>query len=119
MAAGFVESLASTVLERGLPAGTLLNVNLPEVPLSQAAGIRVSRQGSGIPPEFFERRLDPRNRPYYWQGGTDPSPAAGTEVDEGALMEKFVTITPIKCDMTDYGLLDELSDWFVKGPPIA
>lgn len=110
-AAIFVELLAENVKKKGLPAGTFLNVNLPDKSLNKVAGVRISRQGVTFFPEYVEKRTDPRNRTYYWHGcdflptGKDP------DIDEIALCNNYISITPIKCDMTDYGLLDDLKDW--------
>ncbi|KPJ76400.1 MAG: hypothetical protein AMJ54_11745 [Deltaproteobacteria bacterium SG8_13] len=113
-AADFVLQLAETVHARGLPAGTFLNVNMPNVSLSQTAGVRVSRQGLPANSEYFEKRLDPRERPYYWQGGEaqkfDPHP----EIDGSVLEEKYISITPVKCDMTDYQTLEMLKGWKIS-----
>ncbi len=113
-AADFVLRLAETVHARGIPAGTFLNVNLPNAALAHTAGVRVSRQGVPSNSEYFEKRLDPRARPYYWQGGEtqkfDPHP----EIDGTALEEKYISITPVKCDMTDYAALEKLKSWKIE-----
>jgi 5'-nucleotidase len=110
-AARRVAALAETVVRRRLPRGTFLNVNIPDLPYAEIAGIRLSRQGNGIFPDAFEKRTDPRNRAYYWQGCDrqvfDPDP----EIDGCALAANYVSITPIKCDMTDYNALAQLQDW--------
>lgn len=113
-AADFVCRLAETVHSRGLPAGTFLNVNLPNASIEDAAGVRVSRQGLPGSNEYFERRLDPRDKPYYWQGCEtqqfDPHP----EIDGTALEDKYISITPVKCDMTDYTALEQLKAWRLR-----
>lgn len=110
-AARCVAALAETVTRQGLPRGTFLNINIPDIPYEAIAGIRVSRQGNGVFPDSFEKRKDPRNRTYYWQGGDrqvfDPDP----DIDGCALEANFVSITPIKCDMTDYAAFEQLQDW--------
>ena len=110
-AARCVKALAETVHHQGLPRGTFLNVNIPDIPFADVAGIRISRQGNGVFPDAFEKRTDPRNRTYYWQGGDqqvfDPDP----DIDGPALAANYVSITPIKCDMTDYQALDQLQAW--------
>ena len=110
-AAEFVRQLAETVHLRGLPAGTFLNVNLPNAPLRQAAGVRVSRQGLPTNSEYFEKRLDPRENPYYWQGCETQKFESHPEIDGSALEGKYISITPVKCDMTDYSALEMLKDW--------
>lgn len=110
-AAVFAAHLADKVFEKGLPVGTMLNVNLPDLPLAQTAGIRISRQGLSMFSEYFEKRHDPRNQPYYWQGCDESHFAQNPDVDQAAICLRYISITPIKCDMTDYGLLETLKAW--------
>jgi 5'-nucleotidase len=115
-AAAFTGRLAERLSRRGMPAGTFLNVNFPGRPLSQTAGVRVRRQGLESGPDRFERRVDPRKRVYFWPGGDpaateEPATDADTDSDRVALSAAFITITPIRCDMTDYDLLAELRGW--------
>lgn len=110
-AAAFVARLAATVMRRGLPAGTFLNVNLPDRPVSQAAGVRVRRMGLDSAAERFERRTDPRNRSYWWQGYQGFGQARAADTDRAALEQDYITITPVRCDMTDYDLLAAIGSW--------
>ena len=110
-AADFVLRLAETVHAKGLPAGTFLNVNLPNASLKETAGVRLSRQGLPANNEYFEKRLDPREKPYYWQGCETQKFDAHPDIDGGALEDKYISITPVKCDMTDYSTLEELKRW--------
>lgn len=110
-AALFIKDLAGKVFEKGLPFGTFLNVNIPNIPINEAAGIRISKQGIEIFFEYFEKRKDPRNRTYYWHGCASQSFGKNPDSDGTALYENFITITPIKCDMTDYSMLEDLKEW--------
>ena len=113
-AAFFIEKLTEKVVEKGLPFGTFLNVNLPGISVGEAAGVRISRQGIDLFPEFFEKRVDPRNRIYYWQGDdTNPS-GYNTDTDGAALCDNYISITPIKCDMTDYSMMEALKEWNIS-----
>ncbi len=118
-AARCVKALAETLHRKGLPRGTFLNVNIPDIPYEAIAGIRISRQGNGVFPDAFEKRTDPRNRTYYWQGGDqqvfDPDP----HIDGPALEAQYVSVTPIKCDMTDYDAFAQLQTWPWEGPSSA
>jgi 5'-nucleotidase len=109
--AGFIEELAHKVFNNGLPPGTFLNVNVPESPFGDTAGVCVSRQGLDLYTEHFEKRTDPRNRTYYWQGCESPTINDDANVDNSALQKHYIAITPIKCDMTDYEALERLKKW--------
>jgi 5'-nucleotidase len=110
-AASFVARLSETVYSKGLPFGTFLNVNLPNLPLKEIAGVRISRQGVEVLAEYVEKRLDPRNRTYYWQGEDRQSFGNDPQVDGVALAQNFISITPVKCDMTDYRAMESLANW--------
>ena len=113
-AARFVAGLCDTVLAKGLPFGTFLNVNIPNRPLKEIAGVRFSRQGVGLLSEYVEKRMDPRNRTYYWQGRDMQSFGDDPGIDGAALGQNFISITPVKCDMTDYRVLEDMRSWELK-----
>jgi len=113
-AALFIAQLCDTVQVKGLPFGTFLNVNIPNQPLQQIAGVRISRQGVELLSEYVEKRTDPRNRTYYWQGRDMQSFGDDPEIDGAALSQNFISITPVKCDMTDYHVLEDLRSWGLR-----
>jgi 5'-nucleotidase len=110
-AACFISQLAEHVFEKGLPFGTILNVNIPDIPMEKVAGIRISRQATELYTEYLDKRIDPRNRTYYWHGHVAQTPFKSPDADAVALDENYISITPIKCDMTDYSLLEDLKEW--------
>jgi 5'-nucleotidase len=110
-AAGFVAGLASVIHANPIPQGTFLNINLPNLPIDQTAGVRVSRQGIDLYDEYFEKRRDPRNRCYYWQG-SESGPVYSHKDADGAVLERnHISITPVRCDMTDYNTLELMKNW--------
>jgi len=110
-AALFIAKLGETVFKKGLPFGTFLNVNLPNLPLEAIAGVQISRQGVALLAEYVDKRMDPRNRTYYWQGRDMQSFGEDSQIDGAALNQNFISITPVKCDMTDYRVLEDLAEW--------
>ncbi len=110
-AARFAETLSLQLMARGLPRGTFLNVNLPDLPMDAIRGVRWSRQGNGVFAQHFEKRRDPRHRTYYWQGCDGQEAYDQPDIDGAALGDRYISITPIKCDMTDYDTLRELARW--------
>ena len=115
-AARFTESLSRQAKGWGLQNGTFLNVNVPDLPIDEIRGVRWSRQGTGVFAQHFEKRRDPRNRIYYWQGCDGQGAYDQPEIDGAALGDRYISITPIKCDMTDYETLRELSRWDIRVP---
>jgi len=112
--AGFMERLIEKVARQSLPFGTVLNVNFPNRPLKAIHGVRVSNQDITRLTETFIKRKDPRNRAYYWTGGESPATSDNPRSDGRALAHHYISITPLKCDMTDYSLLEELNTWDIE-----
>ena len=75
------------------------------------AGVRISRQGVQILTEYIDKRTDPRNQTYYWQGMDMQKFGEDSRIDGSALNQNFISITPVKCDMTDYRALEDLAGW--------
>ena len=94
--------LAARVLADGLPPGVLLNVNVPDRPHGEIAGLRVTRQARARWEEEFEERRDPMDRPYYWLGGRFVDLDGGDDTDLAALADGFVSVTPLHLDLTAY-----------------
>ncbi|RLB95760.1 MAG: 5'/3'-nucleotidase SurE [Deltaproteobacteria bacterium] len=109
--ADFVATLVVSVMDKGLPSGTFLNVNIPACPKEKIVGIRITRQGISPLQETFHKRIDPRNQVYYWQGVEKQVFDHEPETDGGALCENYISITPVQCDMTDYKTMKQLKGW--------
>jgi 5'-nucleotidase len=109
-AADFAQRIAAMVLEKGLPKGTLLNVNVPDIPPYQIVGARVTRQGRSWWDDGFETRQDPVGRNYYWLVGTyvwDDDPT----VDDVALRANMISVTPLHYNLTDEDLYRDMQSW--------
>jgi 5'-nucleotidase len=104
-------NVVSTVVEQGLTPGTLLNVNVPNLPADEVAGIQVTRLGLRVYHAVLDRRQDPRGRAYYWIGGTAPSGVPDEGTDIVAVAEGHISVTPLTLDLTDYRRAQELSLW--------
>ena len=110
-AAAYAEHFARLVLRRGLPPKVTLNVNVPNLPLGDVKGIRVTRQGNSGYDERFELRSDAAPDPDYWAEGTYRMSDVDEDTDALALDHGFVSVTPITFDLTAYSMLDDLSSW--------
>lgn len=106
-AADFAVRLARRLLERSLPPGTLLNVNIPA---GTPRGVRVAPLGKRHYGEIVVEKLDPRGRPYYWIGSAPPTDVLEQGTDLAAVAEKCISVTPLHLDLTDYQSLDLLKD---------
>jgi 5'-nucleotidase len=103
--------VARLVSNHRLPDETLLNVNVPNVPLSDIQGIEVTRHCGSTYSIEIHHRLDPRGKKYYWVGGEFESEGDHPETDLSALNSRKVSVTPLRLDITDYTMMRELSSW--------
>jgi len=94
-----------------LPAHTILNVNVPDLPLDQIKGIEVTRLGTRHNAEGTHKLVDPRNRPIYWIGQPGEQAEAGPGTDFFAVNRGYVSVTPLHLDMTHYKVFDQISTW--------
>lgn len=94
-----------------LPLQTILNVNIPDVPLEKIKGIEVTRLGTRHSAEPTVKDHDPRGRPIYWIGPPGTEADAGPGTDFYAINRGYVSITPLNLDMTHYKVFDQLSTW--------
>lgn len=94
-----------------LPADTILNINVPDLPWRDIRGLEVTRLGHRHRAEPVVKALDPRGRPMYWIGPAGPGQDAGPGTDFDAIRRGFISITPIHVDLTRYQALDQVSGW--------
>ncbi|MDZ7289840.1 MAG: 5'/3'-nucleotidase SurE [candidate division KSB1 bacterium] len=113
-AAKFAAKLVPLILAHGLPKGTFLNVNVPNVPEAQIRGVAITRMGMSLYDDKYDKRVDPRNRVYYWLTGSKLDCEHSEEVDDGAIQKNLVSITPIHYDLTNHRALEELKRWEIK-----
>ena len=99
---------AARILNEGLPEGTLLNINVPNIVLSDIQGTRITRLGKRIYHQMTVERVDPRGKKYYWIGGGEPDWEREEGTDLDAVDRKFVSVTPLHLDMTDYNSFERL-----------
>lgn len=94
-----------------LPADTILNVNVPDVPWSEVAGFEVTRLGHRHRAEACIRQTDPRGRTIWWIGPAGAAQDDGPGTDFDAIRRCCISITPIQVDLTRYTALEKVSHW--------
>lgn len=111
VAAFVAQRIAEHLLTISLPAGVFLNVNVPNLPLEQVQGVRLTQRGFKHYVGPLEQRKDPQGRVYFWRGSERPviNPVPGTDV--GEVEKGFVSITPLHADATFSPLLEALRSW--------
>lgn len=110
-AARLVRGLVRQFLAKRGEQATLLNINVPDLSRGLPRGVRVVPQSLKGWREAWERRDDPRGRSYYWLIGEEELEDSGRETDVSALAEGYVTVTPLRYDLTDRARLDEMGRW--------
>jgi 5'-nucleotidase len=107
-----VKTIAKQVLEKGLPKGVCLNVNIPRLKHDEFKGIKVCRQAKANWIEELDERLDPAGRPYFWLTGKfDNYDKGQKDTDVWALENNYVSIVPTQFDMTAHESIRVIGKW--------
>lgn len=110
-AARVIEILMARLRTTGLPADIILNVNVPDLPWEELAGLQSTRLGHRHKAEPVIRDQDPRGRDIYWVGPPGAEQDAGPGTDFYAIRHRFVSITPIHVDLTRHKAIEPLAEW--------
>jgi 5'-nucleotidase len=110
-AARVAVELVQRVMSGSLPADTILNVNVPDLPWDALAGMQATRLGHRHKSEPVVEMQDPRGRPVYWVGPAGTEQDAGPGTDFHAVRTGHVSITPLDVDLTRYEAIDTLASW--------
>lgn len=113
-ASRLAKMLAIKMMNNKLPLGTLLNVNVPDVPEEKIAGIVLTKQGKSKWDDIYEQRQDPYARDYYWLTGSLLDIDTDNDIDQVAIRNNFVSITPIHFDLTDYESFEKMKTWKIE-----
>ncbi|MGC8862909.1 MAG: 5'/3'-nucleotidase SurE [Armatimonadota bacterium] len=114
VAAAFAERLAVILQDHDLPPSSLLNVNVPAVPVAEIKGVQITRQGKRRYTGALEKRADPSGRAYYWLGGDLPVDYLEEGTDVKAIADDYISVTPIHLDLTDHAALAEMRAWGIQ-----
>lgn len=110
-AAHVAVNLLFKLIDDPLPQDTLLNVNIPDVPVEQLKGYQATRLGQRHKSEPVIKAMDPRGRQIYWVGPAGPEQDAGPGTDFYAINNGFVSVTPLQLDLTRHDSLDNITAW--------
>lgn len=106
----FVQKIATEILNKGLPRGVALNVNIPPKRNEKVKGMKVCRQARAKWEEQFEVRRDPTGRKYFWMAGNFVNFDKGEDNDEWAIANNYVSIVPCQYDLTAHHAISFLND---------
>jgi 5'-nucleotidase len=111
----FIKTITNQVLTQGLQKGIILNVNFPKLLKNDIKGIRVCRQANANWVEKFDKRQTPIGRDYYWLTGEFKNLDKGEDTDEWALENGYISVVPVKYDLTAHHYIKELNNWTFNG----
>ena len=105
----YIKIIVKNIIKIGLPENTLLNVNIPKLPLNKIKGIKICRQANAKWQEEFDERTDPNGRKYYWLTGKFVNFDKGDDTDEWALKNAYVSVVPVQFDFTAHHAIPHLN----------
>jgi 5'-nucleotidase len=94
-----------------LSSKSLLNVNIPDLPLAELRDFKVTRLGTRRAAEPTLPGVDPRGHEIYWIGQAGPEQDAGPGTDFYAINNKQISITPVQLDLTHHSVLNQIGEW--------
>lgn len=113
--AGWVaQQLVARLKASALPADTILNVNVPDLPIDQITGFESTRLGHRHKAEPVIKEYDPRGRAMYWIGPAGEEEDAGPGTDFDAIRRGAVSVTPLQIDLTRYDAIDGVAKWLTE-----
>jgi len=107
----YIERITITALKEGIPKGNALNVNFPKLKEKEIKGIKICRQAKAYWIEKFNKRTSPQGKENYWLTGEFINEDNGVNTDELALNNGYISIVPVKFDMTDHNNIKRLNNW--------
>ena len=103
-------TISEEMLKRGIPDGTLLNVNVPRISKENFNGFKICRQANAKWEEEYDERFDTRNKKYYWLSGKFVNYDRGEDTDEWALRNNYVSVVPVQFDLTAHHAIADLNN---------
>jgi 5'-nucleotidase len=103
--------LVAHQLAQPLTGPVLLNVNFPDLPLAQVKGVAATRLGKRHPSQPVVRSATPYGETVYWIGPAGAANDASEGTDFDAIKQGFVSVTPLRLDLTQHAQLGQMTEW--------
>ena len=110
-AAELVGGIIQQILENQDQQPQLYNINIPTSAIANPRGVRIVPMGVGRYGEHFDKRIDPRGRPYFWATNDPPPKKTDVETDLTALKQGYITLTPQSYEMTAHRVMESMREW--------
>lgn len=104
----YIQKIVLKTLEKPMPKGVVLNVNIPKLSKNEIKGVKVCKQAHAKWEESFDERINPHGKKYYWLSGYFNNMDQSEDADETSLADGYISIVPVKFDLTDYEYMKEL-----------
>ncbi len=106
----YIQEIVKKCLKNPMPKGIVLNVNIPNLQESEIKGIKVCKQANAKWEESFDERVNPHGKKYYWLTGYFNNMDKSEDADETALADGYISVVPVKFDLTAYEYVDKLGE---------
>jgi 5'-nucleotidase len=114
IAAEIAKKFAKLINEKGLTKGTMLNINVPDRNENDIQGIMLTQQGKSKWDDIYEKRQDPYGRDYYWLTGNLVDCDNDPKMDQYAVRNNYISVSPIHFDLTDYETYEKMKEWNIN-----
>lgn len=106
----YIQGIVRRTLKNPMPKGVVLNVNIPKLTKEEIKGVKVCKQANAKWEESFDERINPHGKKYYWLTGYFNNMDESEDADETALANGYISIVPVKFDLTAYEYMNTLSE---------
>ena len=113
-AAQATRELIERLMDDPLPADTILNVNVPDLPYGELSGFKATRLGNRHRSEPVVRSSDPKGRTVFWVGPAGSGQDAGPGTDFHAVDHGKVSVTPLQIDLTHHNSINGIQTWLAQ-----
>lgn len=110
-AAVITAKIIKRIQQHPLAADQILNINVPDVPLNEIKGIKITRLGHRHKAEVMKKMKDPWQRDIYWYGTLGQELDGGEGTDFHAVANNYVSVTPLTVDMTAHSSINNMKEW--------
>ena len=112
--ADFVAKFLTRIDKISFPKKTILNINTPALEEDDIAGVEITKLGTKMFTDNYEKRIDPRGKVYYWMAGELTTKHEEDGTDISAVRANRISITPITFEMTHKSIMADLEKEFCK-----
>jgi len=110
-AAHFACKIIKGLMDKPMAPDQILNINVPDLPIEEIKGIKVTRLGARHKAEGMIRTQDPAGRDIYWLGPPGEQQDASEGTDFHAVENGYVSVTPLTVDLTAFDKISSIQEW--------